>query len=104
LLKALVTEVKGRLLRLIRISSLTGNGPVDGIRSLLDTLSETERRASFLGELGPPTHALDRVTMVLLRDPRYRALLERYREFHRSLWVELDDRGLDAPLRNAPSL
>ena len=104
LLKALVTEVKGRLLRLLRLGNLTGDGMTDDVRALLDSLSETERRAPFLRDVRAPEHALDRVTMVLLREPRYRALLERHREFHRSLWVELDDRRVDAPLQNVPSL
>lgn len=42
--------------------------------------------------------------MVLLKDPRYRALLERYMEFHRSVWAQLDDSQLESPLENLPSL
>lgn len=104
LLKALVAEVRGRLLRLLRLGDLKGDGTTGDVKALLDSLSEAERRATFLRDVRPPGHALDRVTMVLLREPRYRALLERHREFHRSLWVELDDHRVDAPLQNVPSL
>ena len=58
------------------------------MRELRQSLQEEERRAPFPDELTVTAHAADRLTMVLLREPRYRSLMDRFQEFHRSLWVE----------------
>jgi predicted component of viral defense system (DUF524 family) len=42
--------------------------------------------------------------MVLLRREPYRAVLERYLEFRREAYVELDEPGLNLPLVNLPDL
>ncbi len=103
LLKTFVREVLGRLRRLERVTN-PDTGPGPEIRELRQSLLEAERRAPFLDELTVTVHAADRLTMVLLREPRYRSLMDRFQEFHRSLWVELDDSRLEAPLQNLPSL
>jgi predicted component of viral defense system (DUF524 family) len=60
--------------------------------------------ASFLDEVRLPTHLPTQLTMVLLKRPPYRAALEGYLEFHRSLAVRLEEPALDAPLENLPYL
>ena len=42
--------------------------------------------------------------MVLLRRPDYRAALEGFLEFRRTVSIHLDEPALDAPLENLPSL
>ena len=93
----------GRLRRLERVTTPDMESGAE-MRELRQSLQEEERRAPFLDELTVTAHAADRLTMVLLREPRYRSLMDRFQEFHRSLWVELDDSRLDAPLQNLPSL
>jgi predicted component of viral defense system (DUF524 family) len=72
--------------------------------SLLATLNRVRRGAAFLDEVSLPTHPPSRITMVLLRREPYRAVLERYLEFRREAYVELDDPGLTLPLDNLPHL
>lgn len=102
LLKAFIQEVLGRLRRLERVAADSGSAPE--IRELRRSLQDTDRRAGFLRDVAVGSQAADRLTMVLVREPRYRALLDRFQELHRSLWVELDDDRLEAPLQNLPSL
>jgi predicted component of viral defense system (DUF524 family) len=62
------------------------------------------REASFLDEVALPGYLPTKATMVLLRRPLYRAVFERFLEFHREVFVQLDEPRLDAPLDNLPHL
>ena len=104
LLKGFVMEALGRLRRLERIAGVADSELGTEVHEKHQALQEAERRATFLLDVTDSPHTHDRLTMVLLREPRYRALLDRFREFHHSLWVELADERLDAPLQNLPSL
>jgi len=72
--------------------------------SLQTKLQAARRSAPMLEEVsslrGPP----GRITMVLLRRPDYRALLEVLLELQRSVQVTLDDARLLEPLDNVPAL
>jgi hypothetical protein len=72
--------------------------------ALLARLKIARREATFLDEVALPAHTPTRLTMVLIRRAPYRAVLERYLEFRREAYVELDQPGLDVPLDNLPDL
>lgn len=72
--------------------------------ALLDRLVRARRAAAFLDGVAPLAHPAARTTMVLLRRPPYRAALEGYLEFHRTVAVRLEAPGLEAPLENLPAL
>jgi len=71
---------------------------------LLATLRRARQDAAFLDELSLPAHVPMRLTMVLLRVPAYRAVLQGYLEFRREAYVELDEPTLESPLENLPDL
>jgi len=78
---------------------------VDGEFAVLaGQLGRARRRASFLDDVRPPAHAPDRVTMVLLKQPHYRAALEGFVEYTRTAAVQLEEPALEAPLENVPAL
>ena len=62
------------------------------------------REATFLDDVSSPRQLPTQLTMVLLRRPEYRAALEGYLEFRRTVSIHLDEPALDAPLENLPSL
>jgi predicted component of viral defense system (DUF524 family) len=74
------------------------------VEELERTLRRARQAAPFLDEVSPPQHLRTRATMVLLKRPYYRALLESFLEFRRTAFVELDDVGLETPLENLPHL
>lgn len=105
LVRTFYEQVAIRLRRLhamfVARSQLAG---VEQAEELLTTLAAARREAGFLDEVSLLTHAPTRVTMVLLRRAPYRSVLERYLEFRREAYVELDQPGLDLPLDNLPRL
>jgi predicted component of viral defense system (DUF524 family) len=105
LVKLFSDQVSSRLRRLHAFFS-TGDqlAGVAQTEALIARLDRVRRQASFLDEVTLPTHPPSRVTMVLLRREPYRAVLERYLEFRREAYVELDDPGLKLPLDNLPHL
>jgi hypothetical protein len=110
----LVTRRISRLARSVRSTALqrAGGEQVDSDRdSVLQTLtrlqrslSSARRLAAFLNDVRELVQTPDRITMVLLNRPPYRAALEAYHEFLRSIWVRLEDPLLSAPLENFPRL
>lgn len=98
-------HVQLRLRRLRRLLAAGGSeAPLVEARTLLANLVQARRAATFLDEVQQPTHLPTQLTMVLLKRPPYRAALEGYLEFHRSLAVRLEEPALDAPLENLPYL
>lgn len=73
-------------------------------QDLSTALYNARHEAAFLNEVASPIHLPTRVTMVLSQNPLYRAILEGYREFHRSMVVYLKEPLLEAPLENLPFL
>lgn len=105
LLLAYVHQVQLRLRRLLRaLAAVRANEQFVEGHALLDTLRLARRQASFLDDVRLPSHLTTNLTMVLIKRPPYRAALEGYLAFHRSVGVRLEHPGLDAPLENLPSL
>jgi hypothetical protein len=73
-------------------------------RELRQQLQRARRRADFLDEVGQLQSVPERVTMVLLNRPPYRAALEGYYDFLRTVWVRLEEPALEGPLENFPRL
>ena len=61
-------------------------------------------RATFLREVRHQFASAGRVTMVLLKNPAYRAVLEGYLALHKQLSVRLEEPALNAPLNKFPFL
>ena len=60
--------------------------------------------ASFLDDVGELTEPPARITMVLLKRPEYRAMLEGFLELRRSALVRMNEPAVDAPLESLPHL
>jgi len=73
-------------------------------RSLQRRLDRARQRADFLDEVQPVPTPPDHLSMVLLNRPTYRAALELYHEFMRSVWVRIEEPALDGPIDNFPHL
>lgn len=98
-------QVASRLRHLAGVLAARGATELAGeVAALEKELWRARRQATFLDEVTELNHAPDRVTMVLLKVPAYRAALEAYQEFQRSVAVRLDDDALDAPLQDLPYL
>lgn len=102
LVKHFYTQVYYRLLRLQRIYATKGY--LKEVKSLIEMLTKARRAATFLDEVTLPGNLPTQLTMVLLKRPPYRAVLESYLEFNRSATVRLKEPRLDAPLENLPKL
>lgn len=74
------------------------------VEELAQALRRARRTAAFLDDVGGMTHTPARVTMVLLRRPEYRSLLESYLSFRRSSYVHLEEPALATPLESLPAL
>jgi hypothetical protein len=61
-------------------------------------------RATFLRQVRLPFVSAGRVTMVLLKNPAYRAVLEDYLALHKQSSVRLEEPALNAPLNKFPFL
>jgi hypothetical protein len=102
LVKAFAHQVERRLHRVRRLElSPTFQAEVE---TLAQRLRFAKRQASFLMDVGELDHIPDRMTMVLLMHPLYRATLEGYLDFQRRLTIRLDTDALDSPLENVPYL
>ncbi len=105
LLLAFFHQVQLRLRRLVRaLAAIRAPEAFADGHALLDELLLARRRASFLDDVSLPPHLTTRLTMVLMKRPAYRAALEGFLAFHRSVGVRLEHPGLEAPLENLPSL
>ena len=101
LLKLFATEL---LARIRRLRLVAGPREVGELGRLEAELAAAVDRALFLREVELPTQRPNRQTMVLTREPRYRTMLDRYLEYHRSVWATVLDPALDTPLANVPFL
>jgi hypothetical protein len=105
LVKMFHGQVDRRLRRLINALELSGNAEqTEAAAHLLTQLTNARRAATFLDEVASLTYLPDHLTMVLLRRPEYRAVLEGYLNFRRVAGVRLEEPGLEAPLENLPAL
>jgi hypothetical protein len=105
LLKTFVDQVELRVRRLRAYLAARGN---DSLIQELDTLARTLRaarnQAPFLHEVGRLNQAPTNVTMVLVKKPAYRKLLEACLDFRSRTAVRLNEPALESPLENLPSL
>ena len=101
LLKLFATEL---LARIRRLRAVAGAGQIEELGRLETELAVAVARAPFLREVELSAQPLNRQTMVLTREPRYRAMLDRYLEYHRSVWATIAEPALDTPLENVPFL
>lgn len=105
LLRLFLDQVERRLRRLAAAfaqgNQLAGLAEVEKLQR---RIAVAARQAQFLEEVSLPRYFPTQATMVLLRRPLYRAVFERFLEFHREAFVQLDDDRLDAPLDNLPHL
>ncbi|MBN1834383.1 MAG: DUF2357 domain-containing protein [Spirochaetales bacterium] len=96
------------LLRLRQVLSVCGERTHPELKTeaerMLRGMSRAVRMAEFLEGVRMPTVLDDRLSMILLKVPAYRAMYEGWLEFLKSAVVVLDDRALDAPLENLPYL
>jgi predicted component of viral defense system (DUF524 family) len=77
---------------------------LDEVKNLLNELKRARQIAIFLDDVAIPPHLPTQITMVLLKHPLYRAILEGYLEFKQSPTVRLEEAMLEAPLKNLPYL
>jgi hypothetical protein len=104
-LRTYFDQVDTRLRSLCRAASQsTGGSVASRALALLEDLTRARLEASFLNEVTELNEPPTRLTMVLLRRSEYRAALEGYLEFRRSVLVQLDEPLLAAPLENLPKL
>jgi predicted component of viral defense system (DUF524 family) len=112
LVKLYVHQVERRLRRLERrlneLKLLTScndyNICIQELQMLVKSLSDAKRQAQFLSEVSLPESLTNQLTMVLLKRPAYRAVLEGFLEFCRQMEVRLEQSALDVPLQNLPYL
>jgi predicted component of viral defense system (DUF524 family) len=70
----------------------------------LERLRLARRMAPFLDQVRNVPNVPDSVSMVFLKQPYYRAALNRYIEFKKSFNVTIDEPALDTPITDLPTL
>jgi predicted component of viral defense system (DUF524 family) len=105
LLQTFYEQVDLRLRAVIR--ALKDRGDQRVTREALELsvrLRNARRHASFLDQVSPLAEPPSRISMLLLRQPEYRAAMEGFIEFRRSAVVHLREPAIEAPLENLPFL
>ena len=98
-------QVYQRLNRLKRRLNATSLFDALQMTSDLQAQLRTARhQAAFLDDVSNVTYLPTTMTMVLLKRPAYRAVLEGFLELHGSIAVRLEDPRLLTPLENVPDL
>lgn len=96
------------MLRLRQILAVCGDKRHQELKAeterMLSDMARAIRMAEFLEDVHLPTLLDQRLSMILLKVPAYRAMYEGWLEFLKTAVVVLDDRALDAPLENLPHL
>lgn len=106
LLKVFLDQVELRLRRLKSYLEARDSGGawVEDLDALDRSLRAAKSQALFLREVGRLNQAPTNVTMVLVKKPAYRKLLEAFLEFRSRTVVRIDEPKLESPLENLPSL
>jgi Domain of unknown function (DUF2357)/PD-(D/E)XK nuclease superfamily len=106
LVKAYVQNLQGQLSRLQ--ARLKSEPAPPAIANDLEALSSEFRlactRATFLRKVRIPLASAPRITMLLLKNPAYRAVLEDYVALHKQSTIRLAEPALSAPLNKFPYL
>jgi hypothetical protein len=105
LLKTFVDQVELRLRRL-RSYLAAGNNEssIGELNVLARELRAARSQASFLRDVGHLSQIPTNVTMVLVKKPAYRKLLETFLDFRNRTAVRLNEPALESPLENLPLL
>ena len=105
LVRSFLTQVEHRLTRLTHLPDRGEHSAIlDDAARLGKALRRAKRNSAFLADVSELSIAPDRVSMVLLRRPQYRAALEAFLRFQRGQSVRIDDPAMDAPLEELPYL
>jgi hypothetical protein len=106
LVKLYVHQVERRLLRLEKLLTSRDDYSdcIPELQNLVNSLKKAKRQAQFLSEVSLPQSLTNQLTMVFLKRPAYRAVLEGFLEFCRQIEVRLEQSALDVPLQNLPYL
>jgi predicted component of viral defense system (DUF524 family) len=105
LLKLFLRQVSHHCRRLLPALEAKSPPNYTEARQLQQRLHQVQQiHSAFLQAIQPLDYAPHNLTMALLHRPAYRALLERYLEFHRSMAVDIQDPLLETPLENLPKL
>ncbi|MBS2007305.1 MAG: DUF2357 domain-containing protein [Cyanobacteria bacterium SZAS TMP-1] len=106
LVKAYVQALQSQLSRLTSRLE-TEQAPPATAREIQDLAGEFRlvcARTPFLKQVRLPFHSAERITMVLLKKPAYRAVLEDYLALYKRAPVRLEDPALNTPLNKFPYL
>ncbi|HEX8219920.1 MAG TPA: DUF2357 domain-containing protein [Chloroflexia bacterium] len=99
-------DVVARRLRGVkwRVEAHGDKALIEEAQGLTRRLQRSRREAGFLDGVKTLDHSPKQLTMVLLKRPVYRAALEGYLRFNKSIVVQMDEPLLDSPLNNLPKL
>ena len=105
LLKFFVKRVQSKLNVLLRILRDTNKTELlNDAADSLERLQIARRIASFLDQVRDVPNVPDSISMVFIKEPRYRTVLDRYIEYKKSFTVTVDEPALETPLNNLPTL
>ena len=105
LLKFFLKRVEDRLASLVRILETKQKTDILAeTEGLLRQLRSSRTAARFLDEVQNVPNVVDNITMVFLKHPLYKTVLDRYLEYKNSFRITLDQPALEAPLTNFPML
>ena len=105
LLKFFLRRIEARLSSIVRLLG-TKNKPnllVDS-EQILEQVRLARKSAPFLDQVQDVPNVSDSLSMVFLKHPLYRTVLDRYIEYKNSFRITLEQPALDAPLTNFPDL
>lgn len=103
LVKAYYEQVSAKLKFLRQVFEEQNNQEcINDTSNLSMQLQRAYLSASFLENVKQLSTLPSKATMVLIKNPHYRAALEGYLDFHRNLTVQYDRRNVITPLRDLP--
>jgi predicted component of viral defense system (DUF524 family) len=105
MVKLFVQQVNSRIKRVLE--QLASRQIVEGLQMASEMRARiglAVQQAIFLKEVTLLDHFIPKTTMVLLKDPPYRAALEGFLEFQRTPLIETNNPAFDTPLENLPYL
>jgi len=104
LVKAYLQAVHSRMSRLQAALESKPSPIAKNLEALFVSFRQARSRATFLSEVKTPFVSLSHITMVLLKKPAYRAVLEGYLELLKQSAVRLEEQALNTPLNEFPYL
>ena len=104
LVKAYIQALHGRLSRLQARLESAPSAFKDDVEALFGAFRLARSRAKFLKDVKTPFITLSHITMVLLKKPPYRAVLDGYLDLLKQTLVRLEEPALATPLNQFPFL